>query len=315
MNFYIYNFLNNDSLSQELKFNFSDNLGKFEVNTFSDGEKQVVFKDVFNGESVYVISPAKTADDWLTLIMALGALRRADIKSVNVILPYMGYMRQDSKNDEQSICSSLKLFAELLEQNGVTQVAVVDPHSEAINEYFKKTKFITLSAQPSLTREFQKFYKKNHANEHLTIVAPDKGSKKLALAYQKDMPDIKTSIVTIEKQRIKANEVESMKVAGDVRGKNVVLVDDMADTCGTLVLAVDILQKQGAKSVYAIVTHPILSGNAQDKIKNSSIKKLFVSNTLNFESMIPKIKVVDVNSVVINHFDNLLKNQQIENIL
>lgn len=304
MDFYIYNFFDNDSLSLELKSNFANNLGEFEIKVFADGEKQVVIKNVLKNEDIYIISQAKTSEDWLTLLMALEALCKADTKSINVLLPYMGYLRQDAENDNDLRCSSLKLFTKLLEQNGATQVVVIDPHCEMMHEYFKKTKFTPLLAQALLGDRFQKFYKKQHTGECLAVVAPDKGSEKLALAYQKTMSDLDVSIVTMQKKRLKANVVESMQIMGDVSDKNVVLVDDMADTCGTLITAVNILRKQGARKIYAIVTHPILSGDAQKKIQDSSIVELFVSNTINLKTLTPKIKVVEIDSIIVGWIYN-----------
>jgi ribose-phosphate pyrophosphokinase len=212
----------------------------------------------------------------------LDAAKRASARHITAVMPYFGWARQDRK-DKPRVAIGAKLVANLLQTAGATRIMTMDLHADQIQGFFEKPVdhlFASTIFMP---------YVKSLQLENLTIASPDMGGSKRAYAYSKHLH---SDVVICYKQRKKANVISHMELIGDVKGKNVILVDDMIDTGGTLAHAADLMMERGALSVRAICTHPILSGGAYEKIENSGLTELIVSDTIPLKKITSKIKVV-----------------------
>ncbi|MFZ5948883.1 MAG: ribose-phosphate diphosphokinase [Stygiobacter sp.] len=250
--------------------------GKVDIKRFSDGEIWVKFQDNIRGRDVYIVqSTMPPAENLMELLIMIDAAKRASASRVTAVLPYFGYARQDRK-DQPRVAITAKLIANLITTAGADRVITMDLHASQIQGFFD-IPFDHLYASPVF------FNILKGKIENLVLVSPDIGGIKLARSYAKRL---NASLVVIDKRRQKPNEVEAMEIIGDVKDKNVLLVDDLIDTGGTFVSAVKALKNKGAKDIYGAVTHPLLSGEAINKIINCEIKKLYVTDTipLNFEN-------------------------------
>ncbi|MDF1610734.1 MAG: ribose-phosphate pyrophosphokinase [Stygiobacter sp.] len=250
--------------------------GKVDIKRFSDGEIWVKFQDNIRGRDVYIVqSTMPPAENLMELLIMIDAAKRASASRVTAVLPYFGYARQDRK-DQPRVAITAKLIANLITTAGADRVITMDLHASQIQGFFD-IPFDHLYASPVFSNILK------GKIENLVLVSPDIGGIKLARSYAKRL---NASLVVIDKRRQKPNEVEAMEIIGDVKDKNVLLVDDLIDTGGTFVSAVKALKNKGAKDIYGAVTHPLLSGEAINKIINCDIKKLYVTDTipLNFEN-------------------------------
>ncbi|MCM8791187.1 MAG: ribose-phosphate pyrophosphokinase [Candidatus Omnitrophica bacterium] len=268
-------------------------LGNAAVDTFSDGEIRVKINENVRGHDVFVIQSTSypSNDNIMELLIMIDALRRASAQRITAVLPYFGYARQDRK-DQPRVPITAKLVANLLTVAGADRVLTVDLHAGQIQGFFD----IPLDHLFAFTI-FAEYLKKLKLDKNLAIVSPDVGGIKTARAYAKR---IRCDLAIVDKRRINDREAEAMHIMGDVKGKNVVIVDDMVATAGSLVEAVDALKNAGALEVYATITHPVLCGPAIERLKKSDIKELIVTDTIPIpkEKMIPKIKVLSVSSLL-----------------
>ena len=246
-------------------------LGELEVTPFSDGEFQPKFTESFRGASVYILqSTIPPADNLMELLLTIDAAKRASADKVIAVIPYFGWARQDRK-DKPRVAIGAKLVANLLRAAGADRVMACDLHAEQIQGFFDiPVDHIYAS------RVFIPYIRKRNM-PNLAIAAPDMGGAKRANAYAKDLA---CPVIICHKSRERANVVASITAIGEVEGKNVVIVDDMIDTAGTLTKAADILMEKGAKSVRACATHAILSGPAYDRINKSSLSEVYVTDTI-----------------------------------
>lgn len=262
--------------------------GSCEVGKFSDGEIFVNIAETVRGCDVFVIQPtsAPVNDNLMEVLIFIDALKRASAGRVNAVIPYYGYARQDRKTKAREPITA-KLVADLLTEAGADRVISMDLHAGQIQGYFN-IPVDHLSGIPILAEYFKKII-----DEDTVIVSPDIGGvvRTRNFASILDLP-----IAIIEKRRPKANVSEVMNVIGDIEGKNVILVDDIVDTAGTITKAADVLKEFGAKKVYACATHAVLSGPAVERIENSVIEKFVVTDTipLTEEKKIDKLEVVSV---------------------
>lgn len=244
--------------------------GTIDEKKFSDGEIWVKFKDNIRGRDVYIIqSTQPPAENLMELLIMLDAAKRASAKRVTAVIPYFGYARQDRK-DQPRVSISAKLVANLITVAGADRVITMDLHAAQIQGFFD-IPFDHLYASPIFTVLFKEKI------EDLIVVSPDIGGIKLARSYANKL---NADFVVIDKRRPDHNVVEVMNLIGDVENKNVLLVDDLIDTGGTFVAAVNALKKNGAKKVYGIATHPLLSGDAIKKIEASDVEKLYVTDSI-----------------------------------
>ena len=270
-------------------------LGQSQVNAFSDGEIQVEIKESVRGKDVFVIASMcpPVNQNYMELFIMLDALKRASSAHVTAVIPYYGYARQDRKVAPRAPISA-KCMADLLTTAGADRVVAVDLHAAQIQGFFN-CPFDHLFATPTLARAWKD---QVGTGEEFVTVSPDAGGVERARAFAKR---IDSSLAIIDKRRSGPNEAKAMHVIGDVAGKTAVIVDDMIDTAGTLTQGVDSLLKNGAKRVFAVATHPVLSGPAITRILESKLEKVFVSDTIPLsEAAIAsgKFKVVSVAPVL-----------------
>ena len=245
-------------------------LGKVIFHNFSDGEFQPSFEESIRGSRIFLIgSTQPSSDNLMELLLMIDAAKRASARHITAVMPYFGWARQDRK-DKPRVPIGAKLIAKLLETAGATRIITMDLHADQIQGFFEKPVDHLYASTIFIP------YLESLKLDNLTIASPDMGGSKRAYAYSKFL---KSDVVICYKQRKKANVIGHMELIGDVKGKNVILVDDMIDTGGTLARAANLMMDRGALSVRAICTHPILSGDAYDKIQNSKLTELIVSDT------------------------------------
>ena len=247
--------------------------GKLKIDKFLDGEILPIFGQSVRNEDVFFVQTTNSSDNKMETLLVIDAAKRAGCKSFTLIAPYQGYSRQDKTDHLRSSIGS-KMLAGILESAGMTSLISIDFHASAAQGFYN-VPVIHLNGN----KIFINYIKKNKI-EDLTIVAPDQGAVKRASDFCKAFPD--ATFAMINKKRIKPNEIHSMELVGDVNGRNVVIVDDMADTLGTMKKAAELLMDKGAKSVRCIATHGILSGKAIENLYSSQITELLVSDTIPF---------------------------------
>lgn len=262
------------NLAQEVSRLMGVPIGQSQVNSFADGETQVEIRESVRGKHVFIIQStcSPVNQNYIELFIMLDALKRASSASVTAVIPYYGYARQDRKVAPRAPISA-KCMADLLTTAGADRVVSVDLHAAQIQGFFN-CPFDHLFATPTLARAFKE---QVGLGDDIVTVSPDAGGVERARAFAKR---IDSSLAIIDKRRSGPNEAKAMHLIGDVTNKTAVIVDDMIDTAGTLTQAVDSLLKNGAKRVFAVATHPVLSGPAVSRILESRLEKVFVTDTI-----------------------------------
>jgi ribose-phosphate pyrophosphokinase len=256
-------------------------LGKSSVTNFSDGEFQPCFDESVRGCMVFIVqSTNPPADNLFELLLMIDAAKRASAYKVIAVIPYYGFARQDRK-DRPRVSIGSKLSADLLSTAGVDRVITMDLHAP---------------------------YIANLKLNNLCVSAPDMGGSKRANAYSRHL---QSEMVLCYKLRKKPNVIEEMSIIGEVEGRNVVIIDDMVDTAGTLSLAADMMKERGASSIRAFATHPILSGNAIERINNSALEELVVTDSVPFINNSPKIKVLSIADIFAKTIQAVTSNSSI----
>lgn len=270
-------------LAKKIAKEYNTDLGNVITTYFSDGEFQPAFEESVRGRRVFIIgSTFPNADNLMEMLLMLDAAKRASARHITAVMPYFGWARQDRK-DKPRVAIGAKLTAKLLEAAGATRIMTMDLHADQIQGFFERPVdhlFASTIFMP---------YIKELQLDNLTIASPDMGGSKRAYAYSKHLH---ADVVICYKQRKKANVIGHMEVIGDVEGKNIILVDDMIDTGGTLTKAANLMIERGALSVRAICTHPLLSGDAYERIQESKLTELIVTDTIPLKKNVSKIKVV-----------------------
>lgn len=271
----VFSLNSNEPLAQEIAEEIGTTLGKCTVSTFSDGEIQINIEESIRGCDVYVIQSTNTPVNHhiMELLIMIDALKRASARSVNIVMPYYGYARQDRKARSREPITA-KLVANLLEVAGADRVLTLDLHAPQIQGFFD-VPIDHLQGVPILAEYFKK---KNL--EDVVVVSPDHGG----VTRARRMADrLKAPLGIIDKRRPRPNVAEVMNIIGEVEGKTAILIDDIIDTAGTITLAADALIEKGAKEVYACCTHAVLSGPALERIEQSQIRELVVTNTIKLD--------------------------------
>lgn len=270
-------------LASKIAKSFGIDLGKVITSKYSDGEFQPSFEESIRGSRIFIVgSTHPGSDNLMEMLLMIDAAKRASARHITAVLPYFGWARQDRK-DKPRVPIAAKLVAKMLETAGATRIITMDLHADQIQGFFERPVDHLYASTIFLP------YLRNLNLENLTIASPDMGGSKRAYAYSKAL---QSDVVICYKQRAKANVITHMELIGDVTGKNVVLVDDMVDTAGTLAKAADLMMERGALSVRAICTHPILSGNAYEKLENSKLEELIVTDSIPLRQKCDKIKVL-----------------------
>ena len=272
-------------LANQIANKFGADIGNVSIVTFSDGEFEPSFDETVRGCDVFIVqSTPPPSDNLMELLLMVDAAKRASANKIVAVIPYFGFARQDKKGKPR-VPIAAKLIANLLTAAGVNRVITMDLHADQIQGFFEVPVDHLYASTLFLP------YLKEMNLKNLCIASPDMGGTKRANTYAKFL---QTDVVVCYKHRDKANEVSKMMILGDVKDKNVVLVDDMVDTAGTLTKAADLMMEQGAISVRACCTHAILSGNAHDKINNSKITELLVTDSLPLKNNSKKIKAIPI---------------------
>jgi len=284
-------------------------LGKLKIDKFSDGEILPIFEESIRDEDVFFIQTTNSSDNIIETLLVIDAAKRAGCKSFTLIAPFQGYGRSDKTDHLRSSIGS-KMLADVLESTGMSRVITIDLHSSSIQGFYN-TPVIHLNGN----KIFINYIKENKI-EDLTIVAPDQGAVKRASDFCKAFPD--ATFAMINKKRIKPNEVASMELVGDVSDKNVVIVDDMADTLGTMKKASELIMEKGAKSVRGICTHGILSGKAMENLETSKLTELMVSDTISGvydkQNISSKLKVISCDDIISKSIWSLTQKKSIHEI-
>jgi ribose-phosphate pyrophosphokinase len=254
-------------------------LGNVITSTYSDGEFQPSYEESIRGTRIFVIASTNPGpENLMELLLMLDAAKRASARHITAVIPYFGWARQDRK-DKPRVPIAAKLVAKMLETAGATRIITMDLHADQIQGFFEKPVDHMFASTIFLP------YLQSLNLDNLTIASPDMGGSKRAYAYSKALG---SDVVICYKQRAKANVISHMELIG----KNVVLVDDMVDTAGTLTKAADLMMERGALSVRAICTHPILSGNAYERIENSKLEELITTDSIPVSKKSSKIRVL-----------------------
>ncbi len=272
-------------LSTKIADSYGQELTPVEVMQFSDGEFEPVIQESIRGSYVFCMqSTFAPADNLRELLLLIDAAKRASAGYIVAVMPYFGLARQDRK-DKPRVAIGAKLVADMLTAAGAQRVMTMDLHSPQIQGFFN-IPVDHLEADAIFTP-----YVKELNLDNLVFASPDVGGVKRARSYARQF---NAELVICDKHRVKANEIESMRLIGDVTDKNVILTDDLIDTGGTLCTAANLIMEKGAKSVRALITHPVLSGKAYEKIEASALTELVVCDTIPLRQSSPKIKVLSV---------------------
>lgn len=270
-------------LSEKIAEHFGSNLGNVIFSRYSDGEFQPSFEESIRGMRVFIIgSTNPSSENLMEMLLMLDAAKRASARHITAVMPYFGWARQDRK-DKPRVPIAAKLVAKMLEAAGATRIITMDLHADQIQGFFEKPVDHLFASTLFLP------YLDSLNLKDLTIASPDMGGSKRAYAYSKALG---CDVVICYKQRAQANVISHMELIGDVEGKNVVLVDDMVDTAGTLTKAADLMMARGALSVRAITTHALLSGDAYEKIEKSNLSELIVTDSIPLKKESKKIRVI-----------------------
>lgn len=289
-------------LAEKIAQSFGTELGKTSVVEFSDGEFQPSFDESVRGATVFIIqSTFAPSENLFELLLMIDAAKRASAYKIVAVMPYFGFGRQDRK-DKPRVSIGAKLVANLLSAAGADRVMTMDLHADQIQGFFDfpvdhiyaSTVFVP--------------YLKNLKMKDLVIASPDMGGSKRANAYSRFM---QSEMVICYKQRSKANSVERMMLIGDVRDRNVVIVDDMIDTAGTITMAADMMMEEGALSVRCVATHPVLSGPAYELIENSALAEVVVTDSIPLKRENPKIKVISIADIFADVINKVYNYQSI----
>ncbi|MBW7888776.1 MAG: ribose-phosphate pyrophosphokinase [Bacteroidetes bacterium] len=295
----------NRPLAEKISHYLGEPLGRLDIQNFSDGEIWVKFIDNVRGADVFLIqSTPPPADNLLELLISIDAAKRASARRVTAIIPYFGYARQDRK-DQPRVAITAKLIANLLTKSGADRVVAMDLHAPQIQGFFD----IPVDHLYSSIVFIDHIRKMNIPD--LTVVSPDVGGIKMARAYAKRLD---AELVLIDKRRPAPNVVEVMNIVGDVKNRNVLIVDDLIDTAGTFTNAVSALKNAGAKQIYGAATHPLLSGKAYERLKNSEVDKLYVCDTIPLKQESPKIEVMSVAQIFSEAIERCFHNKSISTL-
>ncbi len=272
-------------LAEKIAKSFGIELGKTTVLEFSDGELQPFYEESVRGCIVFIIqSTQPPAENIMELLLMIDAAKRASAYKVVAVLPYFGYGRQDRKDKPRSSIGA-KLVSNLLVSAGVDRVMTMDLHADQLQGFFD------VPVDHLYASSIFVPYIKALGLENLAVAAPDMGGTKRANAYARFLG---CQMVICYKVRKKPNVVEEIRAIGDIEGKNVFIIDDMIDTAGTIVLAAEMMKNEGALSVRAVATHPVLSGPAYDRINESFIDEVIVTDSIPIKDLSPKIKVLSI---------------------
>lgn len=277
-------------------------LGQMNTTYFADGEFAVSYEESIRGKNVFLVqSTFPNSDNLMELLLMVDAAKRASANSIIAVMPYFGWARQDRK-DKPRVSIGAKLVADLLSVAGVSRIITMDLHADQIQGFFDIPVDHLYASMVFIP------YINSLKLDNLVIATPDVGGSKRASAYSKCLG---VPLVLCHKTRAKANVVDTMQIIGDVKGKNVVLVDDIVDTAGTISKAADLMIENGAKSVRAIASHCIMSGNASERVRESSLTEIVFTNSIPYDKGCPKVKQLSIAKIFAEAINCVLSNESI----
>jgi ribose-phosphate pyrophosphokinase len=275
-------------LAEKIAHAYGEQLVTVNYQQFSDGEMSPFIGESVRGHDVFIVqSTFAPAENFMELLLMIDAAKRASALNVNVLIPYFGYARQDRK-DKPRVAIAAKLIANLLSAAGANRIMTCDLHADQIQGFFD------IPVDHLDGNYIFVPYLKSLGLENIMFASPDVGGIKRARSFAKFF---NADLAVCDKYRKEANKIESMRLIGEVEGKDVILIDDLVDTAGTICKAANLLKEKGANTVRAICTHPVLSGNAYENINNSVLEELVVSDTIPLKQQSPKIKVLTVSDL------------------
>ena len=293
------------NLADQIAKAYGSSLGDVSIPKFSDGEYTTYFNETVRGQDVFILqSTNPPVDNLMEMLLMIDAAKRASARQIIAVMPYFGFARQDRK-DKPRVAIGSKLVANLLTAAGVTRVITMDLHADQIQGFFEVP--VDHLYASSI---FLPYIQKSFNLDKLVIAAPDTGGTKRANAYSKYLG---LEMAVCYKQRSEANKIDSMMVIGDVKGKDILIIDDIIDTAGTICKAAELMIEQGATSVSAMCTHPVLSGPAYDRINNSVLNQLIVTDTIALKQESDKIKVLTVANLFAEVIRSLENHESISN--
>ena len=289
-------------LAEEICKELGCELGQMNTTHFADGEFAVSYEESIRGKNVFLVqSTFPNSDNLMELLLMVDAAKRASAKSIVAVMPYFGWARQDRK-DKPRVSIGAKLVADLLSVAGVSRIITMDLHADQIQGFFDIPVDHLYASMVFIP------YIKSLNLDNLVIATPDVGGSKRASAYAKCLG---VPLVLCHKTRAKANVVDTMQIIGDVEGKNVILVDDIVDTAGTISKAANLMMENGATSVRAIASHCIMSGNASERVTESSMTEIVFTNSIPYSKDCPKVKQLSVAEGFAEAIKCVLNNQSI----
>jgi len=298
----------NPELARKICHGLKVPLGNAEVDKFNDGEVRIRIREDVRGRDVFIVQPTcyPVNENLVELLILIDAIRRSSARRITAVVPYYGYSRQDRK-DRPRVPITAKLVANLITVSGANRVLTMDLHAGQIQGFFD----IPLDNLFAVN-VFMDYFEHKHL-PNLVVVSPDVGGIKMARAYAKKF---KADLAVVDKRRINDKEAEVMNIMGEVKGKNVCLIDDLVATAGTLVEAVAALKNAGAKKVFAAATHPVLSGPAIERIEHSELEELIVTDTIPIpkEKRTSRIKVVSVAPLLAKAIDRIHNEESVSTL-
>ena len=277
-------------------------LGKLQITRFSDGEFSVSYEESIRGRDVFLVqSTFPNSDNFMELLLMIDAAKRASAHTINAVMPYFGWARQDRK-DKPRVSIGAKLVADILSVAGVDRVITMDLHADQIQGFFDVPVDHLYASGVLLP------YLQSLRLEDMVIASPDVGGSKRANTYAKYLG---CPLVLCNKTRLRANVVDSMQIIGDVKGKNVVIVDDIVDTAGTITKAADLMKAEGAKSVRACASHCVMSGPATDNVMNSALEEIVFTDSIPYSNRCSKVKQISVADMFAETIRRVISNQSI----
>ena len=300
--FLVFSGTNSRYLAEKICKSLGCPLGKLQVTHFSDGEFSVSYEESIRGRDVFLVqSTFPNSDNFMELLLMIDAAKRASARNINAVMPYFGWARQDRK-DKPRVSIGAKLVADILSVAGVDRVITMDLHTDQIQGFFD-VPVDHLYASGVLLPYLQSLHL-----DDMVIASPDVGGSKRANTYAKYLG---CPLVLCNKTRLRANVVESMQIIGDVKDKNVVIVDDIVDTAGTITKAADLMKAEGAKSVRACASHCVMSGPASDNVQNSALEEIVFTDSIPYANRCPKVKQITVADMFAETIRRVINNQSI----
>lgn len=294
----------NKPLAEKIVGRLGKSLGQVELRRFSDGEIWVKYQENIRGSDVFIIqSTIPPAENIIELLIMIDAAKRASAKRITAVIPYFGYSRQDRK-DQPRVSITAKLLANLITVAGADRVITMDLHAAQIQGFFD-IPFDHLYSSSIFSGLFR------NISENLVVVSPDIGGIKMARSYAKRLH---CGLVVIDKRRPIQNMAEVVNIIGSVKDKDVLLVDDLVDTAGTLVSAIEALKNNGARNIYGSITHPLLSGPALERIRTSALTKLYVTDTIQLLNGSDKIEVITASDIFAEAIKRTYHNESISSL-